>query len=181
MIKLGGIELGGVLGGYEVINERATKMPQELASGFSYINEGILGATYDPIWIVGKQVVKGTNYLIISKEISSTKEKDTMIVGLIINIPPGSVDGKDAKIVEIIEEAKLKDELKVVFDTATKTLIGVGYKPIAFAGQQVVKGINYYFIAEAKTLYPGSQPYAVFICINVFNGITSIVSIEHIE
>lgn len=180
-MKLGGIELGGAFGGYEVINEPANKMPQDLASAIGIINEGTLGATYDPIWTVGKQVVKGLNYLVIAKEIRSTKDKDVMIVGLVINIPPGSIGGKDAKVVEIIEEAKLEDEVKIAFETATKQLLGVSYKAIAFAGKQITRGISYYYVAEAKVLYPNTQPYAVFMCVNVFNGVTSVVSIEHIE
>ena len=179
--KLGELKLGGVFGGYEIINQSADKMPQDLASATGIINEGLLGATYMPIWIVGKQVVKGLNYLIIAKEIRSTKDQDTKIVAMIINLPPGSIGGKGATVVEIIEEAKLTDEIKVAFETAVKTLTGVAYKPIAFMGEQVVKGINYYYVAEAKVLYPGSQPYGVILCVNVFNGVTSIVSIEHIS
>jgi len=44
-----------------------------------------------------------------------------------------------------------------------------------------VQGINYYFICEARRMYPGSKPYAVMMCINVFQDQTSVISIEVIH
>ena len=170
-----GIELGELLGGYEIVNKPANELPQDLTSAVSNINGGILGATYQPIWYVGHQLVNGTNHLLICKEIRSTKDKNTCIVGLVINI---SASGKDATVVEIIEEAKLSAEVQVAFLAAEKQLVGVGYKPLAYVGSQVVKGINHYLICQAKGIYPNAMPYAVVMCINVFENQVSVVGIS---
>ena len=169
-----GIELGELLGGYEIVNKPANELPQDLASAVGNINGGILGATYQPIWYVGHQLVNGTNHLLICKEIRSTKDKNTCIVGLVINI---STSGKDATVVEIIEEAKLSAEVQVAFLAAEKQLVGVGYKPLAYIGSQIVKGVNHYLICQAKGIYPNATPYAVVICINIFENQVSVVCI----
>lgn len=177
--NFGEIELGQVFGGYEIVNAAADKLPQEVASAVSVINGGTLGATYQPIVYVGKQTVNGVNHLLICEEIRTTKGKGKMIVGLVINVPPGegSIRGEGAKAVNIIEEADLSPEVQAAFDTAEKQLVGVGYKPIAYVGSQVVRGVNHYFICEARGIYPGAEPYAALVAVNVFEGNASIVGI----
>ena len=127
-------------------------------------------------------MIGGKNHLFIVKEVRSTKDKNTSIVGLVINVPPSkdAFKGENAKIVEIIEEAKLSQEIQYIFDKAMQNLIGVGYTPLFYIGHQIVKGVNHYFIAQAKCIYPGADPYPVQICINDFDGSISIVSIEKI-
>ena len=88
--KFGGIELGETFGGYEIVNQPADKLPQDVASAVGAVNSTpLLGATYNPLWYVGKQTVNGVNHLFIAEDIRSTKNKDKSIVGLVINVPPG--------------------------------------------------------------------------------------------
>jgi hypothetical protein len=61
MSKPGGIEFEGLLGGIRIINKPATSLPQDLATAIGEINEGLLGATYVPLWIIGDQIVNGIN------------------------------------------------------------------------------------------------------------------------
>lgn len=179
-MKFGEIELGGTLGGYEIINQLADKLPQDLASAIGVVNsEPLLGATYNPLWLWGKQIVNGVNYLFIAEDIRSTKNKDKSIVGLIINIPAGegAIKGEGAKIVRIIENEKLAEEVEIAFNEVVKELKGVSFKPVMYIGKQIVRGENHYVLCEAKTIYPNAQPYAVIICINIFDGKSSVVSI----
>ena len=181
--KFGGIELGGVLGGYEIVNIPANKLPQEAASAMGTANGDLLGATFSPIWYVGKQLVNGTNYLFIAEEIRTTKNQDKHIVGLVINVPPGehSMQGEGAKVVNIIESEELVPEVQAAFSTVEKGLVGVSYKPVMYIGSQVVRGVNHFIVCEAKTIYPGAQPYAVVLCVNIFEGKTSLVGIAPIS
>ena len=179
-MKFGEIELGKNFGGYEIINKPSDQIPQDVASAIGVVNSTpLLGATYIPLWLWGKQVVNGVNYFFIAEDIRTTKDKDKSIVGLIINIPPGegSIKGEGAKIVRVIENEKLSEEIDVAFNEVVKGLCGVAYKPIAYIGKQIVKGENHYILCEAKTIYPGAQPRAVILCINIFNGKSSVVSI----
>ena len=112
MEKLGGIKLGGAFGGYDIVNKPCDKLPQDVASAVASVNGGLLGATFSPIWYIGKQTVNGVNHFFIAEEIRVTKTQDAHIVGLVINIPPGegAAKGEGAKVVRIIEEAELPEE-----------------------------------------------------------------------
>lgn len=182
-MKFGDIELGGTFGGYEIINQPANKLPQDLASAVGIVNSNpLLGATYNPIWLWGKQLVNGVNYLFIAEDIRTTKNKDKSIVGLVINIPPGegAIKGEGAKIVRVIESEKLSDDVGLAFDEVVKELKGVSYKPVAYFGKQIVRGENHYILCESKVIYPNAQPRAVILCINIFDEKPSVVSITPI-
>ena len=94
-------------------------------------------------------------------------------------MPPGenSIKGEGAKIVEIIESEKLAPEIQTAFTTVEKTLTGVSYKPVMYIGKQIVRGENHFLVCEAKTIYPGAQPYAVIFVFNIFEGKSSLVAI----
>ena len=147
----------------------------------------MLGASYDPIWYLGTQIVNGTNHLLICLQTRLTKENEKKIVGVVINIPAGSIGGNDAKIVEVIEDSDLIEgtnlELGIgeKFNRAMNGLAGVSYKPVMYVGSQVVKGMNYYIVAEARLIYPNSEPYAAMICLNEFQGNVGLVGIETLK
>lgn len=179
-MDFGGIERGGFLGGYEIVNCSCTSLPQDAATAMSSINSTLLGATFDPLWYVGSQLVNGTNYLFIAKELRVTAASKPMIVGLVVNVPPAP-NQDDAKIVRIIErDSQMPPEAVTAFAQVEKSLVGVSYRPVLYIGQQVVKGMNYYIACEAKGIYPDAEPYPVIMCINVFQQCASIVTIEKI-
>ena len=178
--KFGEIELGGTFGGYEIVNIPAMKLPQDIASAVGVVNSiPLLGATYNPIWYVGKQTVNGVNHLFIAEDIRATRSKDKSIVGLVINVPPGegSIKGEGAKIARIIESEELPEDVRLAFETVVKGLVGVGYKPVMYIGKQAVRGENHYIVCEALGIYPGAEPYAVVLCVNIFEGKASLVGI----
>lgn len=182
-MKFGGIELGGEFGGYEIVNAPANSLPQDVASAVGIVNSGILGATYLPIWYVGKQVVNGINHFLICEQVRATKNTDRGIVGLVINIPPGegAMKGEGASVVKIIEEEKLPADVQAAFETAAKSLVGVSYKAIAYIGRQVVRGVNHYIMCEARAIYPGAEPFAAVMAVNVFEGNVSVVGVAPIK
>jgi hypothetical protein len=53
-------------------------------------------------------------------------------------------------------------EANEVFETALKGLVGVEYRPVAFA-TQVVSGVNYSFFCNAKAVYPGTPDEAAMV------------------
>lgn len=182
-MHVGGIDFSsGKFGGLDIVNRPATSLPQELATAISQINDGIVGATYEPIWYVGKQLVNGVNYTFICKQVRATREIHTRIITLTLNIPPVTTTDPErkAKIVSISSEVNLPDEVAPLFDVITKNLVGVNYRPIAYVGSQVVKGTNYHIICQARAIYPNSEPYAVKMVINEFQGAASLVEIERI-
>ena len=186
---LGSITAGGKLTGYQLTNHSANQLPQALASAVNRLFDGegkLLGATYKPIWYIGSQQVNGKNHLLICEQSNSSKNASKRIVGVVINITADDIDGSKASIVEIIDDAELIEgtdldiNLREKFKNALNTLFGVQYTPILYVGSQIVKGTNYYVVAEAKIVRPDADPYAVMICFNVFNDSTIVTSIEHL-
>ena len=59
-------------------------------------------------------------------------------------------------------------------------LVGATYKPIAYVGTQVVKGVNHIFIAEQTLVVATPERHIVLLTINEFDGNYSIVNIDRI-
>ncbi len=59
-------------------------------------------------------------------------------------------------------------------------LVGATYKPIAYVGTQVVKGVNHIFIAEQTLIVATPERHIVLVTINEFDGNYSIVGIDRI-
>ena len=180
-MKLGGIELEGAFGGYTIINQPATALPQDVATALGVVNSGLLGATYQPIWYVGKQIVNGVNHFFIAEQVRVTKKQDKMIVGLVINIPAGDITGEKATLVRVIEEEELPAEVQDGFDATIGQLLGVNYKPLMYLGKQVVKGVNYYVLCSATPVIPDATGRPVIVSINEFEGKYTLNSIEGID
>ena len=183
-MNFGGIELGGKLGGWTIINRSATTLPQELASA----RLGNIGARFEPIWLVASQLVNGTNYLLICKCIGSDLNATESIVGLIVNIPPGDIDGSHARIVEVIEDNELvegtnpEDNVKQYLDSILKPngeiICGVGIRYVLYMGHKITKGMNHIVFAERRMATLNSTPEAMLIEFNVFNGKASLYRME---
>lgn len=182
------INLSQKLGGYEIVGQPANRLPQNLASAIGIVNEKQTdGSIYNPIFYVGKQLVKGMNYLLLAEKIyAQTKGVIKNIVGLVINIPPGagSIQGKGAFVVEEIEAAEIPADIKKMYDALEKELSNITYKPIIYLGNRVIRGITYSFICEARPHLLGAQPYPVILTMNVINGsgtITGILPLTSID
>lgn len=180
-MRLGGIELdNGDLGGWTLCNVPVNKLPERLATAVVVANDDLLGESYLPIRLVGQQVVNGMNHMFIAKAVRATAKKDTRIVSLVINIPAGDVTGEKATVVAVKESTELPSGVQDVFDEAIGSLKGVNYVPLLYVGEQVAKGLNYYVICEATITYPDAVPKPVLVCVNTYQGVNSVVSIEPI-
>ena len=176
-MKFGEITLGGRFGGWTIINEPADKLPQNVASAVVSVCDD-KDYRLVPIHYYATQVVNGVNHMLVCEKI----QNDTyQIVLAIINIPPNSIGGKDAKLADLVEKADLYGALKVAFEGQLKNLCGVGYHPVAYMGEKVVKGVNHYILCEADLQYPGSRPYPVVVEINVFGSDANVTGIERLS
>lgn len=185
-MKLGGITLGGKLGGWNIIDQPATTLPQELASA----QPVLFGSRFTPIWLVANQIVNGTNYMLIAEATRSTLKEVKRIVGLIVNIPAGSLKGEGAKVVEVIEDDELiegtdpEDKVKEYFDSIIEPSgekpAGVGIVPVLYMGKKVTKGINHVVVAQRRMISSDAPPEALRIEFNVFNDKATLYTMETI-
>lgn len=54
-------------GAWEYANMPACALPQNAATAFSKVIQGLVGVSYTPVLYVGHQLVSGTNYCIVCK------------------------------------------------------------------------------------------------------------------
>ena len=54
--------------------------------------------------------------------------------------------------------------------SAVEKLIGAKYLPLLYLGSQVVKGVNYYFIAEQTIMNQAQDRNVVILCVNESGG-----------
>ena len=73
-------------------------------------------------------------------------------------------------------------ELQEIFEKATEGLLGVDYTPLALTGTQLVAGMNYRILCEARTVVPDAEPYYVTMTIyKDLEGNASVTDIEAVE
>lgn len=162
--------------------------------------EGLVGAKYIPVAYLGRQIVSGTNHAILCRvaPVVPDPKESYCIVTVYVDL-----SGK-AQILEVrdfetetniregvmggwsqAESPEITEDLRAVFDKAAEGLVGVDYDPIALVSSQVVAGMNYCFLCEAKAVAPGAESSCalVTVCADLNGGaeITGIVMLPEAE
>ena len=75
-----------LLGGWNIEEMRSCNLPQKVASAFTAVTGGIVGAEYQPVLYVGSQAVNGTNYCILALQTILTAKPEKRLVKMIINV-----------------------------------------------------------------------------------------------
>ena len=82
-------------GGWELAGMRDCGLPEKVASGFSEVTQGMVGAKYVPVLYVGTQVVHGMNHMIICKQTLAVEGAAEHLVKMVLNQnDDGSIAGK---------------------------------------------------------------------------------------
>ena len=80
------------------------------------------------------------------------------------------------------DSPEITPELQELFDKATEGLLGVNYTPVALIGTQLVSGMNYCFLCEAKAVIPDAVPYYVNVTVyKDLEGNAKVTDIEGVE
>lgn len=74
-----------LLGGWNIDEMKSVNLPQKVASAFTAVTGGIVGAEYQPVLYVGKQVVNGTNYCLFALQTLVIARPEKRLVKMIIN------------------------------------------------------------------------------------------------
>lgn len=89
-----------MVGAWKIAKMKTAKLPEKVATGFKQATDGLKGARYRPVLYCGKQIVSGTNHLIICKQTLSDKDKTEHMVEITLHQPQPKA-GKKWKIVSI--------------------------------------------------------------------------------
>ena len=76
-----------LVGGWEIINQEGCNLPQEVATAFSKVVEHMAGAKYVPALYCAKQLVSGTNHMLICEQTLVTNPATKHIVKTVLYIP----------------------------------------------------------------------------------------------
>ena len=160
-----------IVGGWE--KPADMKVTDDIKNLMKKAAEGLDGATYDPLLVLGTQVVAGTNYRILCAETKVVQDAkpEYAIVTLYADLEGNAkIENVDASGVEAVGLNKeqlvgavegagpaMTDEAQKAFDGAVKTLVGADYKAIALLGTQVVAGTNYFILCEAEYVTENSS------------------------
>lgn len=86
----------GIVGGWKLVEMQSCPLPEKVASGFTEVTQGLLGARYVPVLYVGTQVVHGINHMLICKQTIAAQDAPEHLVKMVLNqnLDGGSLVGK---------------------------------------------------------------------------------------
>ena len=85
--------------------------------------------------------------------------------------------------IEVAEQqglTKMPQQAASAWSAFDGSIVGAGYKPIAFVGTQIVKGLNFVFLAEQTLMTNPISRHIVLVTINNFDGKYTTVGIENV-
>lgn len=124
---------------------------------------------YEPVALLGTQVVSGTNYKVLYRKISigTSDAVDTYGIGTIYVDLKNNVEVLDVGELDVpthlneggwttYDVTDLTNDEKAAFQDAFNGMTGVSYDPIAVIAES---DSGYYVLFEAQVVYPGTEPY----------------------
>ncbi|MBO4835273.1 MAG: hypothetical protein J5483_04090 [Lachnospiraceae bacterium] len=160
---------GALLGGWIVTGDMTSQLTDDERAVFDQAIDGLVGAEYEPISIIATQLVAGMNYAYLcttTPVVPDSKPHWTIAVvykdlqgnASLSNV--ADLELTDVKTLEQTEDQMAvgaweitepsgkpvmlpSEEAQTAFDKATENYAGVGFKPIALLGTQLVAGTNY--------------------------------------
>ena len=167
---------GMLLGGWEKTDSPV--ITEEMAALVEKASANLTGAKYTPVAYLGRQLVSGTNHLILCRTLS-TVDPDAVETYMFVTVYE-DLEG-NAQITNVIdtglptniadlsggwsqaESPEVTDEISDLCDKAFRKLVGVGYSPVALLSTQVVAGTNYCILCESTIVYPGAETTYAFV------------------
>ncbi len=163
-----------LVGGWEV-NTGSTSISKNTAAkaAFKKAIAELLGVSYQPIAVLGTQVVAGTKYAILCKAtpVIPDAAPDITIMYIYENVD-GTVDidgfqtvisggdkgGFKANTGKFTIKNKKNKAVYSTYKKAMKELVGVDYKPVLYLGKQTKSGSSYMILCRSQAVYPNA-PY----------------------
>ena len=73
------------LGSWNIDDVKSTNLPQKVQSAFTSVTGDLVGADYQPVLYVGKQIVNGSNYCVLAIRTLVTPQPSKRLVKMIIH------------------------------------------------------------------------------------------------
>lgn len=187
-------EAGPVVGGWAV--PESFEITDEQRAAFEKATADLIGADYELIACLGRQVVAGTNYALLCSGravapdaapffsvayIYADLQGGAKLLGFRGLTPNGEfVQDPLAPMGGWQVPADEADGL-AAFEKAMEGLTGVNYVPIRVIGEQVVSGMNYCVLTQSTVVYPGAAPtYSLVFVYKDLNGNVSMTDVTEL-
>lgn len=165
-----------MLGSWDVNIDVDGGMPQAIATAIGDLNKCV-GVRYEPMAYLGSQQVNGTNHAVLAKERWILRHEEDLLVVLFFNVSDnGVVQYANNVILDSVEDVPggikiefqkdIPEEAKVAFDEVFEGWCGAAINPVALVATQVVKGTNYSFLAEVKSVTENPRTTASLVTVN---------------
>lgn len=175
-----------MLGAWNVNIDVDGGMPQALATAIGELNERV-GVHYEPLAYLGSQQVNGINHAVLAKERLILKHEEDLLVVLFFNVSDNRVvQYANNIILDAIEgpggitidfQKDIPAEAKAAFDNVFEGWCGTAINPVALVATQVVKGTNYSFLAEVKSITENPKTTAALVTVNELAGTRTFVDL----
>lgn len=148
------------------------EVSEKVKALFEKASSGMDGAVYVPVAYLESQIVAGTNHLVLCTVAPGVPEDPKQIYAIVTlyeDLEGGaeitSVRNSDAEAYfptcttggwTEAGSPTLTDEAKTALAKACETLAGVEYTPVALLSTQLVSGMNYRILCEARATVPGA-------------------------
>lgn len=160
-------------GGWEV-NTGSTAMSKNSAAraAFKKATAELEGVSYQPIAVLGTQVIAGIKYAILCKAttvypdaepqitimyIYENLDRTAEITGFQTIIGESGKDGFKANTGKFAIKNSKNKTVYSAYKKAMKELVGVDYKPVLYLGRQAKSGSNYMILCRSKSVTPDAS------------------------
>ncbi|SEK89328.1 hypothetical protein [Ruminococcus albus] len=180
-----GAEMSGIDGGWIIPDEIDMDKNPEARAAIEKTFVKMMDAEYEPVALLGKQVVAGTNYCILCKVTSlynHTRQNYAVVyvyedlegkaeITDTMDITLGNTENGYAETgAENIEGGwSISDEIALdkhpeasaALEKARETLVGAEYEPVALLGTQAVAGTNYCLLCKVTAVWVEQPTYVL--------------------
>lgn len=164
------------------------------------------GASLEPLAVIGKQVVAGTNYAYLCKSTPMTQNAEASLTVIIVyedtNGSVSIVNNQDFDIntimsqadsdsassvggwetVDVADACELNANVLAAFNKSIEGYTGAGFEVSAYLGNQLVAGNNYLFVCKTTTVTPDAVPYMTLVKVyEDFEGNCTIEGVYNID
>lgn len=168
-----------LLGGWTVPDSFA--LTDENRPAFENAVAELVGVNYEPLACLGTQLVNGTNRAFFCRAqvvypgaqpffaivyVYEALDGSAKITDIESITPDGRFDENAGSAQALTGGWTVPEEdgeALAAFEQAAEKLLGVDYTPVAVMGQQVVSGMNYCLLCQARAVSPDAQPYYCFV------------------
>ena len=150
-------------------------MPQKVATAFEALNE-MVGVEYRFVAYLGSQSVNGINHAVLAEQTLITgKDIKNAVVVIFHETKEGVVLADIERVVEaggefggamVDVQTEIPQDAKDAFDNAFNGFVGFNVKPFVLVATQMVKGMNYVFVAETSPVVANPEKGVALVVVN---------------